>query len=134
MSRCLFIFAAAKEEAKKFMTPPVTPSKHVTTSQQNTATPDDVTRHVQMADVASDVLRMRKVKQKLDSVLVSVKYHLALFGRRLGGLMLALWTQYQAVRNENDILREPRTATGSLMFSSLAPIIDFSSVTSSFKC
>ena len=87
------------------MTPPVTPSKHVTTSQQNTATPDDVTRHVQMADVASDVLRMRKVKQKLDSVLVSVKYHLALFGRRLGGLMLALWTPDQAVRNENDILR-----------------------------
>ena len=55
------------------MTPPVTPSKQVTTSQQNTATPDDVTRHAQMADVASDVLRMRKVKQKLDSVLVRVK-------------------------------------------------------------
>ena len=54
------------------MTPPVTPSKQATTSQQNAATPDDVTRHVQMADVASDVLRMRKVKQKLDSVLVSV--------------------------------------------------------------
>ncbi|KAL9980441.1 hypothetical protein ACROYT_G009033 [Oculina patagonica] len=60
---------AAKEEAKKFMTPPVTPSKQVTTSQQNTATPDDVTRHVHMADVGSDVLRMRKVRQKLDSVL-----------------------------------------------------------------
>lgn len=59
----------AKEEAKKFMTPPVTPSKHATTSQQSTGTPDDVTRHTQMADVASDVLRMRKVKQKLDSVL-----------------------------------------------------------------
>ncbi|CAH3016658.1 unnamed protein product [Porites evermanni] len=60
---------AAKEEAKKFMTPPATPSKQATTSQQSTATPDDVTRHVQMADVAGDVLRMRKVKQKLDSVL-----------------------------------------------------------------
>lgn len=55
------------------MTPPATPSKQATTSQQSTATPDDVTRHVQMADVAGDVLRMRKVKQKLDSVLVSLK-------------------------------------------------------------
>lgn len=61
----------AKEEAKKLMTPPVTPSKQATSSQQNTATPDDVARHVHMADVAGDVLRMRKVKQKLDSVLVS---------------------------------------------------------------
>jgi len=67
-----FISPVAKEEAKKLMTPPVTPSKQPTTSQQNTATPDDVTRHVQIADVAGDVLRMRKVKQKLDSVLVSV--------------------------------------------------------------
>lgn len=55
------------------MTPPATPSKQATTSQQSTATPDDVTRHVQMADVAGDVLRVRKVKQKLDSVLVSLK-------------------------------------------------------------
>ncbi|KAJ7388555.1 Jouberin [Desmophyllum pertusum] len=61
---------AAKEEAKKFMTPPVTPSKNMLLRHSRTqATPDDVTRHVQMADVASDVLRMRKVKQKLDSVL-----------------------------------------------------------------
>jgi len=60
---------AAKEEAKKLMTPPVTPSKHAATSQQSTSTPDDVTRHTHMADVASDVLRMRRVKQKLDSVL-----------------------------------------------------------------
>ena len=59
------------------MTPPVTPSKNATTSQQSTATPDDVRRHTGMADVASDVLRMRKVKQKLDSVLVNVKYFLA---------------------------------------------------------
>ena len=66
-------FPAAKEEAKKFMTPPATPSKQATTSQQSTVTPDDVTRHVQMADVAGDVLRMRKIKQKLDSVLVSLK-------------------------------------------------------------
>ena len=55
------------------MTPPVTPSKNATTSQQSTATPDDFSRHAGMADVASDVLRMRKVKQKLDSVLVNVK-------------------------------------------------------------
>lgn len=80
-----FISLAAKEEAKKLMTPPVTPSKQATTSQQNTATPDDVTRHVQIADVASDVLRMRKVKQKLDSVLVSVKYCLAFFLGWCGG-------------------------------------------------
>ena len=59
------------------MTPPVTPSKQATTSQQNTATPDDVGRHVQVADVASDVLRMRKVKQKLDSVLVSLRLNTA---------------------------------------------------------
>ena len=56
------------------MTPSATPSKQATTLQQSTATPDDVTRHVQMADVANDVLRMRKVKQKLDSVLVSLKF------------------------------------------------------------
>ena len=67
------------------MTPPVTPSKQATTSQQNTATPDDVTRHVQMADVASDVLRMRKVRQKLDSVLVRVECRLALYSRGRGG-------------------------------------------------
>lgn len=66
-----FLSLAAKEEAKKLMTPPVTPSKQATTSQHNTSTPDDVTRHAHVADVASDVLRMRKVKQKLDSVLVS---------------------------------------------------------------
>lgn len=60
---------AAKEEAKKFMTSPVTSSKQAATSQQSTATPDDVTRHAQMADVTKDLLRMRKVKQKLDSVL-----------------------------------------------------------------
>ena len=60
------------------MTPPVTPSKQASTSQQSTATPDDVTRHAQIADVAGDVLRMRKVKQKLDSVLVSVKINTAL--------------------------------------------------------
>ena len=71
--RLLIRLLAAKEEAKTFMTPPVTPSKHATTSQQSTGTPDDVTRHTHMDDVASDVLRMRKVKQKLDSVLVSVK-------------------------------------------------------------
>ena len=73
MRDLLIRFLVAKEEAKKFMTPPVTPSKHATTSQQSTGTPDDVTRHTQMADVTSDVLRMRKVKQKLDSVLVSMK-------------------------------------------------------------
>lgn len=60
---------AAKEEAKKFLTPPVTPSKQATTSQQSTATPDKDSRYSAFADVASDVLRMRKVKQKLDSVL-----------------------------------------------------------------
>lgn len=67
----LYMFPAAKEEAKKLMTPPVTPSKHASTSQQTTATPDDVTRHPLMADVASDVIRMRRIKQKLDSVLVN---------------------------------------------------------------
>ena len=88
-----FIFLAAKEEAKKLMTPPVTPSKQATTSQQNTATPDDVTRHVQIADVASDVLRMRKVKQKLDSVLVSLRLNTAayLHSRMMWcGLMLSM--------------------------------------------
>ena len=60
------------------MTPPATPSKQATTSQQSTATPDDVTRQVQMADVAGDVLRMRKVKQKLDSVLAVSYTHLTL--------------------------------------------------------
>lgn len=59
----------AKEEAKRFMSPPVTPSKQITTSQEVTTTPYDVSRHSNVADVASDVLRMRKVKQKLDSVL-----------------------------------------------------------------
>lgn len=67
----LYMFPAAKEEAKKLMTPPVTPSKHASTSQQTTAIPDDVTRHPLMADVASDVIRMRRIKQKLDSVLVN---------------------------------------------------------------
>ena len=59
------------------MTPPVTPSKHAATSQQSTTAPDDVSTHTQMADVASDVLRMRRVKQKLDSVLVSRNCYLA---------------------------------------------------------
>ena len=56
------------------MTSSVTSSKQAATSQQSTATPDDVTRHAQMADVTKDLLRMRKVKQKLDSVLVGVDY------------------------------------------------------------
>lgn len=55
------------------MSPPVTPSKQINTSQEVTTTPHDVNRHSNVADVASDVLRMRKVKQKLDSVLVSKK-------------------------------------------------------------
>lgn len=73
MKYFFWLFAVAKEEAKKFMSPPVTPSKQITTLQQVTTTPDDVSRHSNVADVASDVLRMRKVKQKLNSVLVSKK-------------------------------------------------------------
>ena len=70
------------------MTPPVTPSKQATTSQQSTATPDDATRHVQIADVASDVLRMRKVKQKLDSVLVGLRLNTAAcIHPRVGGVV-----------------------------------------------
>lgn len=73
MKYFFWLFAVAKEEAKRFMSPPVTPSKQITTSQEVATTPHDVNRHSNVADVASDVLRMRKVKQKLDSVLVSKK-------------------------------------------------------------
>ena len=74
------------------MTPPVTPSKQATTSQHSTSTPDDVTRHAHVADVASDVLRMRKVKQKLDSVLVSgtVSLYISPFW---GGVVRAVWVR-----------------------------------------
>ena len=95
---CLFLSPAAKEEAKKFMTSPVTSSKQAATSQQSTAAPDDVTRHAQMADVAKDLLRMRKVKQKLDSVLVGVDYFL--FERGLTLISLSTYRVFNCVREK----------------------------------
>ena len=100
---CLFLSPAAKEEAKKFMTSPVTSSKQAATSQQSTATPDDVNRHAQMADVTKDLLRMRKVKQKLDSVLVGVDYFS--FEKGLTLISLSTYRVFNCVR-ENDWMRD----------------------------
>ena len=80
------------------MTSPVTSSKQAAASQQSTATPDDVTRHAQMGDVAKDLLRMRKVKQKLDSVLVGVGYFS--FERGLTLISLSTYRVFNCVRDK----------------------------------
>ena len=94
----MFLSPAAKEEAKKFMTPIVTPSKQAATSQQSTGTPDDDTRHAQMADVAKDVLLMRNVRQKLDSVLVGVEYFSLDRGPAL--ISLSMYRVFNCVREQ----------------------------------
>ena len=66
------LFPVAKEEAKKLVSGPATPSKQVITSQESTGTPSDTSRHAHVTDVANDVLRMQRVKERLDSVLVTV--------------------------------------------------------------
>lgn len=127
------MFAVAKEEAKRFMSPPVTPSKQITTSQEVTTTPYDVSRHSNVADVASDVLRMRKVKQKLDSVLVSKNFRFfftslsliwkkkVFFATSLGDTSFAKANGYSNATNSGSKQLNPREIRWCLLFRIYTP-------------
>ena len=65
-----FLFKVAKTEAKQMLTP-TTPVKGRTPA---TMTITDDENQYKLGEVTSDIMRMQKVKNKLNSVLVSDSY------------------------------------------------------------